>query len=57
MPEHIFEEMKHFFQVYKNLEGKVTSVDEISGAQKAKDTIKKYLKKFAEVNGDEPENK
>ena len=57
MPEHIFEEMKHFFQVYKNLEGKVTSVDEISGAQKAKDTIKKCLKKFTEVNGEEPENK
>ena len=57
MPEHIFEEMKHFFQVYKNLEGKVTSVDEISGAQKAKETIQKCLKKFTEVNGEEPQNK
>ena len=54
--EHIFEEMKHFFQVYKNLEGKITSVDEISGAQKAKETIEKCLKKFIEVNGEEPKN-
>jgi len=56
MPEHIFEEMKHFFQVYKNLEGKITSVDEISGAQKAKETIAKCMSKFEEVNGKEPTN-
>ena len=56
LPSHMLEEMKHFFQVYKNLEGKITSVDEISGAQKAKETIAKCLKKFIEVNGEEPKN-
>ena len=48
--------MKHFFQVYKNLEGKETSVDEISGAKKAKETIARCLEKFVQVNGEEPKN-
>ena len=29
LPRHIFEEMKHFFTVYKNLENKETAVDEV----------------------------
>ena len=28
LPKHIFEEIKHFFTVYKDLEGKRTAVDE-----------------------------
>lgn len=27
LPQHIFEEMRHFFSVYKQLEGKATTVD------------------------------
>ncbi len=29
LPKHIFEEMRHFFTVYKNLEHKETAVDEV----------------------------
>lgn len=35
IPEHIFEEMKHFFTVYKNLENKETAVNEIKGREEA----------------------
>ena len=35
LPGHIFEEMRHFFSVYKSLEGKKTAVDEVSGAAEA----------------------
>ena len=30
IPKHIFDEMRHFFSVYKNLENKTTAVDEVS---------------------------
>ena len=30
LPKHIFDEMRHFFSVYKNLENKTTAVDEVS---------------------------
>ena len=35
LPSHIFEEMKHFFQVYKNLENKTTAVDEVNNREEA----------------------
>ena len=35
LPAHIFEEIKHFFRVYKDLEGKETRVDEIGGPDEA----------------------
>ena len=35
LPAHIFEEMQHFFRVYKNLEGKDTAVNEVSGRDSA----------------------
>ena len=31
LPRHIFDEIQHFFTVYKNLEGKETKVDDIMG--------------------------
>jgi inorganic pyrophosphatase len=51
LPRHYFEEIKHFFQVYKSLEAdKETSVTEISGVTDAKEVIKKsidsYIKDF-----------
>ncbi len=52
LPKHRFQEIKHFFEVYKMLEGEdmQTSVTEISGVKKAKDVIKKaidsYIKDF-----------
>lgn len=48
LPNHIYEEMKHFFSVYKNLEGKKTLVDECLGKEDAirivADSIENYKK-------------
>lgn len=43
LPPHIFEEMRHFFSVYKNLEGKETAVKEVSNREEAIKTIEKAL--------------
>ena len=40
LPKHIFDEMKHFFTVYKNLEHKTTAVDEVNGKDEAIKIIK-----------------
>ncbi len=37
LPKHIFDEMEHFFRVYKELENKPTSVSEVYDVDKAKD--------------------
>ncbi len=46
LPRHLFDEMRHFFSVYKQLEGKTTAVDEIMGRDAAikiiNDSIEKY---------------
>ena len=39
IPHHIFEEMRHFFKVYKELEGKETAVREVSGKEEAEKII------------------
>ena len=39
LPSHIFDEMKHFFTVYKNLEGKETAVNEVMDKEEAKEII------------------
>ena len=41
LPKHIFEEMRHFFSVYKNLENKQTAVDEVSDRATALQIIDK----------------
>ena len=50
LPRHIFNEMGHFFTVYKNLENKETVVNEVKGAQEAKEIVKQcidnYINKF-----------
>lgn len=43
LPAHIFEEMSHFFTVYKNLENKQTAVNEVMGREKAIEIIKKAI--------------
>ena len=48
LPAHVFEEMKHFFTVYKNLEGKDTAVDEVSGRQAAVKIIDNALDNYVE---------
>ena len=50
LPKHIFDEMQHFFSVYKNLENKETAVDEVMGRDAAiaiiKESIDNYIEKF-----------
>lgn len=50
LPQHVFDEMKHFFSVYKSLEEKETVVDEIQNREKAieiiKSSIDNYVAKF-----------
>lgn len=41
LPIHTFNEMMHFFSVYKNLENKTTVVDGLEGAETAKEIIDK----------------
>ncbi len=48
LPGHIFDEMSHFFSVYKNLEGKETVVDELAGADAAREVIQKCLDAYIE---------
>ena len=49
LPEHILEEMRHFFRVYKELEGKTTSIVETRGPKEAKRIIEESMKHYSEV--------
>ena len=46
LPPHIFNEMRHFFTVYKELEGKETAVNEVDGNEKAKEIIKMCMDNY-----------
>ncbi len=46
LPKHLFDEMKHFFSVYKSLEGKETVVDEIQNREKAIEIIKSSIDNY-----------
>ena len=46
LPSHIFDEMKHFFKVYKNLEGKDTAVDEVKDREDAIEIIKLAINNY-----------
>lgn len=48
LPAHIFEEMTHFFTVYKALEGKQTAVDEVSGHEDAVEIITQAIENYVE---------
>jgi len=48
LPPHIFEEMKHFFSVYKQLENKETAVDMISGREDAVNIIEECIERYKE---------
>lgn len=39
LPKHTFDEISHFFKVYKSLEGKKTVVNEVLGSDEAKQVI------------------
>ena len=51
LPTHMFNEMRHFFTVYKELEGKSTYIMDTLGAEEAKkiiaESIKSYKEKFS----------
>ncbi|MBQ9743331.1 MAG: inorganic diphosphatase [Ruminococcus sp.] len=51
LPAHIFDEMKHFFSVYKNLENKNTSVNEVRGREAALEIIRKARSDYKEIFG------
>lgn len=49
LPNHIFEEMRHFFSVYKALENKDTAVDEVSGPEEAIRIISEAVESYKNV--------
>lgn len=48
LPKHIFDEMSHFFSVYKALEGKVTAIEEVKGKEEAKIVIQECIDSYLE---------
>ena len=54
LPSHIFDEMRHFFSVYKNLEHKETAVNEVKGREDAikiiSDGIDRYVDTFCKCH-------
>ena len=51
VPSHISAEIMHFFEVYKQLEGKQTSVDKIVGRKETEEIIEKCMKNYEEKFG------
>jgi inorganic pyrophosphatase len=48
LPMHLMIETKHFFEVYKTLEGKTTAVERFDGRQKAVETIERAIAAYRE---------
>ena len=46
LPKHIFDEMCHFFEVYKNLEHKETAVNEVKGREEALKIIANAMENY-----------
>ena len=51
LPTHMFEEMRHFFKVYKELEGKSTYVMDTLGAEEAKKIIADSIQCYKDTFG------
>lgn len=51
LPAHIFDEMMHFFSVYKQLENKQTAVKELYGADEARQIIKDCMDLYDKTFG------
>lgn len=49
LPRHIFDEMSHFFRVYKQLEGKETSIDEIKDRNEAVRIVDKCIDRYIDA--------
>ena len=48
LPNHISKEIMHFFEVYKQLEGKKTTVDRVYDKEEAKKIIKQSIQNYKE---------
>ena len=48
LPKHVFDEMTHFFKVYKELENKTTAVNEVDHADVAKEIISGDIDRYIE---------
>lgn len=46
LPKHRFDEMRHFFEVYKSLENKSTAVDDVSGREEAIKIIAESIENY-----------
>ncbi len=46
LPQHLMSETKHFFEVYKTLECKSTSVERFNGADVAREIIQKCIEQY-----------
>lgn len=51
LPGHIFQEMQHFFTVYKQLENKNTAVNEVMGQKYAVEVVKHCIDNYKEKYG------
>ena len=49
LPKHVFDEMMHFFEVYKSLEHKTTTVKEICHRDEAMDSINNCIARYKEI--------
>ena len=52
LPGHVFDEMAHFFTVYKALEGKEAMAGDVNGREAAIDVIKRAMEHYDECFGD-----
>jgi len=51
IPNHVFDEMTHFFSVYKRLEHKATAVSEVVGTAEAKTMVARAMARYTEQFG------
>jgi len=52
LPKHVFDEMQHFFEVYKSLEGKTTVVHEVLGHEDAERIIEECMENYERTFGE-----
>ncbi|MFI3231192.1 MAG: inorganic diphosphatase [bacterium] len=52
LPKHTFNEMQHFFTVYKHLEGKTTAVNEIGNRKEALKVIEIAIQNYNDAYGE-----
>jgi len=48
LPNHMLEEMQHFFKIYKQLEGKKTYIEKVENVEVSKEIIEKSIIRYRE---------